>query len=142
MSDAIERLAHDHADVNRRVLAIGSELRKQPATNLAEPLAQLRDVLFHHFASEEEGLFPFVASALPELAARVDAMAVAHDTICGSLARMVQLAAEGKPLGALFERFEAAYAEHHAAEADVFAELERRLGRDQRAALRALLTGL
>ncbi|HEU4730248.1 MAG TPA: hemerythrin domain-containing protein, partial [Kofleriaceae bacterium] len=94
MTDPVEELVHDHADINRRVLALGTAIRALDrnrgngmALALVNRLSELRELLFLHFAREEEGLFPFVAEAVPELAEQVQAMAVAHDAICGGLAR-------------------------------------------------------
>ena len=126
-------------------------------------LRELRELLFLHFAREEEGLFPFVADRLPELGDRVAAMAVAHDAICGSLARMVHTATATAPmvavaaqdeaeaaahpgelalLGALFERFQTAYADHARLEAELLAVLDDRLDAAQRAQLAELVRDL
>src|ERR1041385_9413660 len=73
MTDPIQELVHDHADINRRVLALGAAIRSLDrndgngmALALAGRLNELRDLVFLHFAREEEGLFPFVAEAVPE----------------------------------------------------------------------------
>src|SRR5882724_11397814 len=100
MTDPVQDLAHDHADINRRVLALGATirtLRRDDSDGMARALVtrldELREQLFLHFAREEEGLFPFVAETVPDLAEQVLAMALAHDAICGGLARMCHLAA-------------------------------------------------
>jgi iron-sulfur cluster repair protein YtfE (RIC family) len=152
MSDPVQDLAHDHADIHRRVLALGQALRALAAGGgdglalaLAAGLGELREQLFLHFAREEEGLFPLVTDAVPELADQVQAMALAHDAICGGLARMVHLAsanAELTAITAVFDRFEAAYASHAAAEAALLTALRDRLSPDQRAQLAALVAGL
>lgn len=146
--DPVGDLAHDHADINRRVLEVGAVIagrRVESPAWLAASLSELREHLFLHFAREEEGLFPFVAEEIPELTERVHAMAVAHDAICGGLARMIHMAAtEAKPivLHNVFERFEATYAAHAAAEAELLRTLEGRLDADQRTRLAALVNGL
>jgi hypothetical protein len=169
MTDPVRELSHDHSELNRRVLELGGEIGgsapRAPAA-LAGVLEELREHLFLHFAREEEGLFPFVAEAVPELAEQVAAMAVAHDAVCGALARMVYLAraalpppraapggpaAPGAPaaptddagqLRTLFERFESAYIEHARAEAAVLAVLDQRLDAAQRARLAELVRDL
>lgn len=151
-SDPLHDLAHDHGDLNRRVLALSTRIEALRANNgpavsseVAGLLGELREPLFLHFAREEEGLFPFVAELAPELARRVHAMAPVHDAICGALARMCQLAAVDAPLGSLlplFERFEAAYAEHARTEAELLHELEARLDDSQRRRLAALVDGI
>ena len=82
-SDPVENLVHDHADLNRRVIAIGVLVEKvrRTSVDLAElvvPLTELRELLFLHFAREEEGLFPFVAEVLPSLADQMREMARAY----------------------------------------------------------------
>lgn len=149
-SDVVGELSHDHEDINRRVLAIAAGVRSLQRTagatsELEAPLTELRDLLFLHFAREEEGLFPFVQEVVPDLAARVHVMEVAHDTICGSLARMVHLASTAAPIASLasvFERFEGAYAVHSSTEAELLVGLRGRLNDVQRNALAELVKGL
>jgi iron-sulfur cluster repair protein YtfE (RIC family) len=152
MTDPVEDLVHDHADINRRVLSLGSAIRALDrndgygmALALESRLRELREALFLHFAREEEGLFPFVAEAVPELADEVQAMAVAHDAICGGLARMYHLASTNADLSVIlvvFARFEAAYASHADTEAKLLHELSRKLDPAQRAQLAELVRGL
>jgi hypothetical protein len=148
MRDAVLELVHDHAALNRRMLDIAARVRALDGASvpqLVAPLRELREALFLHFAREEEGLFPFVADNVAELAPRVDAMALAHDAICGALVRMLHLASTGGALDAiarLHERFEQAYADHSAAEAALLEALQSRLDPGQRAQLAALVDGL
>lgn len=143
-SDPVDDLAHDHADINRRVLALGALIRAA-SSGLAAPLAELRELLFLHFAREEEGLFPYVSEHVPALAGAVHDMASAHDAICGALARMSYLAAAGDALptiATVYTRFATAYAEHSARETALLADLATRLQPAERAALLALLASL
>jgi iron-sulfur cluster repair protein YtfE (RIC family) len=150
MPDPVELLAHDHEDINRRVIALGVQVRSlgrsgASSQSLATPLAELREQLFTHFAREEEGLFPFVAETAPDLAERVHAMEVAHDTICGALARMYHLAVTTAPvaaIAALLDRFEHVYAAHAETEREVLTSLQAKLDAAQRARLAALVDGL
>jgi iron-sulfur cluster repair protein YtfE (RIC family) len=148
MSDPVHELAHDHADLNRRVLALASLINQRDvhsAAALLAPLGELRELLFLHFAREEEGLFPFVAEAVGELAERVHEMAFAHDAICGALARMYHLAASGSDpssIATLYERFEQAYSKHAQAEGELLRKLDAILDADQRARLATLVEGL
>lgn len=147
MSDPVHQLAHDHADLNRRVLALGSLVARSGvgASELVEPLGELRELLFLHFAREEEGLFPFVAATVPELAERVDEMALAHDAICGALARMYHLAVSGAviaDLATVFGRFERSYVAHAHAEAALLQTLDEVLDPERRAQLGALVADL
>lgn len=151
MRDPVRVIADDHADLNRRLLALGSRVRSLArtdggATNALVPdVEALRDLLFLHFAREEEGLFPFVSDTVPDLGVQADVMAVAHDTICGALARMVHLVTTNAPIAAvaaLFDRFENTYAAHAQAEAELLESLEGRLDISQRARLLELLAGV
>jgi hypothetical protein len=152
MIDPVQELVHDHADINRRVLGLGAAIRALDrndgngmALALVHRLGELRELLFLHFAREEEGLFPFVAEAVPELADQVQAMAMAHDAICGGLARMYHLASANADLTVLlvvFARFETAYASHADSEAELLRQLGRRLDPAQRAQLAELVRGL
>jgi len=152
MIDPVEDLVHDHADINRRVMALGQAIRALDrddgdglALALVTRLGELRELLFLHFAREEEGLFPLVTEALPELGDEVHAMALAHDAICGGLARMYHLAAANTELAtilAVFTRFETAYGRHAEVEARLLHTLGGRLAPDQRAQLAELVRGL
>lgn len=150
LPDPVHDLAHDHASLNRQVLALGSQVRALAARDggsalLLDGLTALRDDLFRHFAREEEGLFPFVTETLPDQDGPVHAMETAHDTICGGLARMVHLAstnAAASSLAPLFERFENAYATHAQTESELLATLESRLDGGLRRRLAALVDGL
>jgi iron-sulfur cluster repair protein YtfE (RIC family) len=147
MDDAIAALAHDHAALNRCVLELTHVIsgRSAEVVPLADQLEALREALFLHFAREEEGLFPFAMQHLPAITERFQAMAIAHDTICGSVARMCHLAATGAEvdvLKPLFERFTTTYAAHAEVEAAVLEELARGLSADARAELAALVRDL
>jgi iron-sulfur cluster repair protein YtfE (RIC family) len=146
IKDALATLVHDHGDLNRQVLEIGTLIPSdEPLVVAKTKLDNLREQLFLHFAREEEGLFPFVADHVPELADRVHAMEVAHDTICGAIARMCHLLAAGTnppALGSLYDRFAAAYAGHAKMEAELLQSLHDRLNDEERAALAALVRDL
>lgn len=152
MTDPVEELVHDHTDINRRVLALGAAIRALDrndgdgmALALVRRLGELRELVFLHFAREEEGLFPFVAETVPELASQVHSMALAHDAICGGLARMYHLAsanAELELILAVFLRFEASYASHAETEGELLRQLTGLLDHAQRAQLAELVRGL
>jgi len=150
VTDPVRHLAHDHGDLNTRVLAIGARVRAVPdgvgtGDALAGALAELREQLFLHFAREEEGLFPFVAEIFPELSGRMSEMVITHDTICGALARMCDLAVRGDAISmlrALFDRFESSYTEHAGAEAELLRDLDQQLDPSQRRRLAELLARL
>lgn len=146
-ADPVGDLAHDHAELNGRVLELGAIVsgRRKPESSLVMSLSELREQLFLHFAREEEGLFPFVSQQFPDLADQVHTMAVAHDAICGAVARMFHLAsAEAAPSAfrAVFDRFEAAYATHAIAESELLRNLEGRFDADQRTQLALLVRDL
>jgi iron-sulfur cluster repair protein YtfE (RIC family) len=147
-ADPVSELMHDHEDLNLLVRDIGELVRgDDPAAAipaLAAQLVELREHLFLHFAREEEGLFPYVASGLPDLEEEVAAMVSAHDTVCGAVARMIHAAQAGDPapLATLFERFEMSYTLHARAERALLQRLADRLSSGQRAELVLLLRGL
>lgn len=144
--DPIDALVHDHADINRRVLELGRLLAGHGDANqrVDVKLVELREDLFLHFAREEEGLFPFVTERFPELADSVDAMATAHDAICGVVARMCHVVSSSTvmTMRSLFERFEQAYAHHAKREAALLAQLAGRLDEAERAKLAQLVRDL
>lgn len=144
--DPVHDLAHDHADLNRRVLELGGLLaQQQPLAALVPGLEELREHLFLHFAREEEGLFPLVSDWIPELADQVLAMVGSHDAICGALARMVHAAsteAEAHLFRGLFVRFQTAYAEHAKVESALLRQLDSRLDAAQRTQLSELVRSL
>jgi iron-sulfur cluster repair protein YtfE (RIC family) len=157
--DPVRQFEHSHASLTRLAQEIRELVRAQPATGrttlaarkkLLGRLERLRDELLHHFANEEEGLFPFVSHHLPARVDRIGRLEVAHDTICGAIVRLVQLV-EFEPRAldagrasvvALYERFEKAYAAHSQEEAALFEDLSRALDAGQRAELAAILHGL
>jgi DUF438 domain-containing protein len=149
-SDPVATLVHDHAAINRILLELSGEMEAQRRgeevnPDLADELHALRDLLFLHFAQEEEGLFPFVAEALPALADQVQSMAAAHDGICGGLSRLIHMletdADRATTLG-VFDRFENAYAEHAQQEAQLLAAVDKGVSAAQRAQLAELVRGL
>lgn len=151
MPDGIQQLTHDHIALNHQVVATASLVRGFEShgvgvgSALLTTLAELREQLFTHFAREEEGLFPFVAEAVPEIAERVHAMTIAHDTICGALVRTFHLAKSDASLttiAAVFERFVEAYAAHASSETALLDELGARLDDQQRTRLASLVDGL
>lgn len=144
--DPIDALVHDHADINRRVLEIGKLLAGQGDADqhVDARLVELREELFHHFAREEEGLFPFVTERFPDLASSVEAMETAHDAICGVVARMCHIVASANvaTMRSLFERFEVTYAQHAKIEAALLGRLAGRLDADERDKLAQLVRDL
>jgi iron-sulfur cluster repair protein YtfE (RIC family) len=145
MRDGVRDLSHDHGELNRRVFAISARIHQPNPSGIVDALVDLRELLFTHFAREEEGLFPFVAELVPGFAARVQAMAIAHDTICGALARACHLASiegEHDQLTAVYERFEHAYAEHARSEAELLAALDLQLDAKERDRLATLVEAL
>jgi iron-sulfur cluster repair protein YtfE (RIC family) len=146
--DPVHLLVHDHAELNLKVIKLGAalaQLGRDPGATagpLADAIGDLREQLFLHFAREEEGLFPFASEVAPDLAEPIEAMAVAHDQICGAVARMGHLAAQNTSVAALaivFDRFEKAYAQHAVSEAAVLGRLDERLDKGQRARLAELV---
>ncbi len=147
MDDPVLDLTHDHGEINRLVLNVASGLRfAGAATTVPEEvvvaLGELQDLLFTHFAREEEALFPFIAEAIPELAAEIDALLFAHDSLCGLVARLVHVAGSPTALAPLFARFETAYTAHSRGEAAFLGALNARLDQAQRRKLGALVASV
>jgi iron-sulfur cluster repair protein YtfE (RIC family) len=152
-SDPVANLVHDHVEINQRVIELGKHmdrLRTHTTTpvqsaDLMPGLSELRDLLFLHFAREEEGLFPFVVEALPEFEWQVQSMAAAHDGICGGLSRLIHMLTTDIEVTAIlgvFDRFERAYGEHARVEAQLLAAVDRAVTSAQRATLGELVRGL
>jgi iron-sulfur cluster repair protein YtfE (RIC family) len=154
MSDPVRQFEHSHASLSKLALEAGQLLRELPRglpaamrrRRLAEHLKLFGNELLHHFAQEEEGLFPFIRENVPAKADTVD-LVEGHDLICGAIVRLVHLvdseaAADFATLVAHFERFEAAYARHSQAEVALFEELGPTLGATQRQTLAEFLRGL
>jgi iron-sulfur cluster repair protein YtfE (RIC family) len=144
--DPVRDLAHDHAELSRRVHELSATLaaHQAPAPLLPE-LQELRDHMFLHVAREEEGLFPLVSEWIPELADQVLAMVSAHDAICGALARMIHIAraeADAASFSGLLARFQTAYAEHAKAEALLLRRIDAGLDAAQRVQLAELVRSL
>ncbi len=151
MTDSVQDLAHDHREINRQVFTVGALLHaaeREPAKlpALAAALSGLHDLLFSHFAREEEALFPFLAETFAELAPRVHDMIAAHDRICGALTRALYLATQPTTnlaaIRAMYDRFELAYSTHASKEASLLHDLDAGLTPAQRATLTALIADL
>ncbi len=149
-ADPVASMVHDHMAINQLLLELGKAMDAlrhggTVEAGALELLGELREVLFLHFAREEEGLFPFVSEAFAELSWQVQSMAAAHDGICGGLSRLIHMLATGAETAAalaVFERFERAYGEHARAEARLLTELDRVASAEQRATLAELVRGL
>jgi len=150
--DPVRKFEHTHGSLNKIALDVAASVRAAQQGPTPETWSQLRarlkalhDELLVHFADEEEALFPFVRAVVPKKTAAVEGLEAAHDTICGSIVRMVHLAA-GEPevakLAALHARFETAYAKHSAEEAKLFDGLDGLLDEAQRHELAERLRGL
>ena len=149
-SDALRNFAHHHGELNRSVAALAARIGASRASGttsggLARPLEELRESLFLHFAHEEEGLFPFVAELRADLARTVNEMILAHDEICGALARVCALVSVDRPISSIvpiFERFERAYVVHAARENLLLVTLEKKIGAGERRRLAEVVAAL
>ncbi len=145
--DPVLELLHDHEDLNQLVRDVGELARRDDGVDpraLEAQLGELREQMFLHFAREEEGLFPSIAQALPDTADDVAALLVAHDAVCGALARMLHAARSGSPVQVrvIFERFESAYTAHARAERAFLQSLAGRLSPEDARDLSALVRTL
>jgi len=142
--DPFLALGHDHVHLGRLV----ADLREMVPTShpdLGPTLAALRDDLFHHFAREEEALFPYLVQTLPDLAPSIAVLESAHDRVCGAVSRLCALVEksdvkEPSPLIAhLFERLDAEYLDHARKESEFLRGLGERLSKEQRKHVRVLI---
>jgi hypothetical protein len=155
--DPLDDLAHDHGELSVLVFEVLNALEHKISPPLPVEqawlrprLVGLREALLLHFAREEEGLFPFVGLHFPEAVARVTAMQVAHDEICGGITRMAYLSEQGaeafprhlQTITSSFMRFLDGYVSHSRIESALIEELAGRLDAEQRAALAELLRGV
>lgn len=145
--DGIAAFEHTHGRISELVLRLGRALGARRRLALRTILSELREDLLVHFAREEEGLFPYVRTHLPEQADAVDRLAASHDAVCGAVVRLAHLA-EGSPnasteaLHSMYERFERAYAAHGVDEAALFQELGKKLSLQQKVELGEIVRGL
>lgn len=155
MSDPLRQFEHSHATLSKLAFEVGQALRDLPGREtspaerrrLADQLDAFGNELIHHFAREEEGLFPFVRTNVPAKTDAVDRLVEGHDAICGAIVRLVHLVgAEAAPVRedalAHYARFEAAYARHSREEAVLLEQLGGVLDEGQRGQLAELLRGL
>lgn len=159
MADPIQELEHSHAELSTLVLELAEVLRLARGGRVPTAverstflicLGSLRDALLQHFATEEEGLFPFVRDELPDRRNAVDELEASHDTICGALLRLSYLAThvddafrtQLPTVLSVFERFQKAYAMHSQDEIELFRMLGLSLTIERRKKLAELLRGL
>jgi hypothetical protein len=150
-NDPVLRFEHAHGRLNELAVEMTQSLRPMTGRSstdewqaLITRLGALRDELIHHFANEEEALFPFLRANLPAKAEVVDRLEAVHDTICGAVVRAHAAAVERHLpwLLTLHERFQSAYAGHAGEEAELIGGLGASLDERQRAELAELLRGL
>ncbi|MBL8719345.1 MAG: hemerythrin domain-containing protein [Myxococcales bacterium] len=140
--DPIVSLEHDHVHLSKLVAEVRRLLVGEPVDpeQLQGALTALRDDLFDHFGREEESLFPYLRSVLPELAPSLAELESAHDKICGGVTRMLAALHGGGPRpAAVFARFDAEYGDHARRESELLRGLDARLDPAQRAAVAAML---
>ncbi|MBX3225656.1 MAG: hemerythrin domain-containing protein [Labilithrix sp.] len=148
----LQELAHDHRELSGLLVAVHEALTRveRGASRLDDELHELtdgieafREALLDHFAREQEGVLPWIASRSAASSARVDELIAQHDRIAETLTAVV------KDLGsfelatwsAALARFETLYAEHTQSETAFFAEVAASLADDPAATsqLRELL---
>jgi hemerythrin-like domain-containing protein len=156
--DPLRELLHDHGQLGRLVLAVGSAMTRiengetdsdGAVTELIDGVDSLREALFVHFARENEILFPFVENQLPAFEAQVGQLRSEHDAVCAravELTRAVDLASrDGVGFATCVSRFEAfveLYGKHAHAEQELLQHVDSALGAGDREVLRDLLATL
>ena len=142
MTDPIASLEHDHLHLSKLVADVRRLLgpaEESDRDQLVWALTALRDDLFDHFGREEESLFPYLRTALPDLSGPLAELEAAHDRICGGVSRMLAALERAPQLHALFTRFDAEYGAHAGRESELLRSLAGRLDEAQRAAVAAML---
>ncbi|MCC6647725.1 MAG: hemerythrin domain-containing protein [Polyangiaceae bacterium] len=155
--DTLLSLEHDHAELHRSVVELGSLARALRAgqgsvddarAQLIDLVAVLSEDLFGHFSREEEVLFPYVQAAVPELSGEVQALVTGHDAVCGALARLARLAQSDAVASqislvcAAADRVAEGYTAHARDERALLSSLATRLTPAQRAELTERARGL
>lgn len=155
--DPLHALEHDHAGLHRSIVELTSVVGavQQGGLTVDDARSQLTDLtsvlaedLFAHFSREEEVLFPYVLATVPDMTDSVLALVLAHDGVCGTVARLSHLvqsdayAAQLPLVGAIVARLAGGYAEHSRQERALLASLDARLTPAQRAELTELSRGL
>lgn len=148
----LQDLAHDHRELSGLLVAVHEALtRVEKGTSrlddelheLTDGIESFREALLDHFAKEQEGVLPWIASRSAAASARVDELIVQHDRIAESLTSVVKDLAgfEIATWSAALARFETLYAEHTQTETVFFAEITASLADDPAASaqLRELL---
>ena len=151
MEDPVSELEHDHVAFSHAVEQLDSLLSQRARDEIGDlqivnVIEKLRDELLVHFTREEEGLFPFLVRALPDVTPEVDRLLAGHDAVCGCVVRLAHSLGGGlvhRDLTlALFDRFVRAYREHARSEVALLRSVGPRLDAEQRRALASLVRGL
>lgn len=134
----LQELAHDHRELNDLLIAVheaiariekGASKLEDELHEMTDGLEAFREELLEHFAREQEGAFPFLATRLPKARTRVDELIAQHDRIAESLDAVIQDL--GKPghttstssWSQALARFESLYAEHSKSELAFFNDI-------------------
>lgn len=137
----LQELTHDHRELSGLLVAVhealtrvehGTSRLEDELHELTDGIESFREALLDHFAKEQEGVLPWVASRSTTASARVDELVAQHDRIAESLTAVLKDLAglELAPWSAALARFEALYAEHTQTEAAFFAEITSSLADD------------
>jgi iron-sulfur cluster repair protein YtfE (RIC family) len=148
MTDPVASFVHDHRELNRLVVAVAAALGRvvrgeggleSERDEINDALSTIRDELLHHFAVEEEGLFPSLRSLCPDLAEDLAALEGEHGLVCAAadevLGALQSASADASAIVRAFERFQQAYSAHAAAEAAALESASARLTDEGRAAI-------
>jgi iron-sulfur cluster repair protein YtfE (RIC family) len=139
------RLAHDHRELSGLLIAVHAALSRVDLrqSKLADELHEIRDgveafreALLEHFAREQETLFPFVVSKVPDMRERCDGLVADHDRIAEMLTTLVKDLATAEASGALsawtstLNAMETTYSAHTKSELAFFDAIAKRLEHD------------
>lgn len=149
----LQELAHDHRELSGLLVAVhealtriekGTSKLEDELHEMGDGLEAFREELLEHFAREQEGAFPYVASRLPNERARVDELVAQHDRIAEALNAVVADLGTAPDLAKWSQalaQFDSLYAEHSKTEVAFFKDVTAALDADAEATekLRGLL---
>lgn len=152
MVNPIQELVHEHRELSGLLVALHEALSRveRGKSTLSDELHEMRDAieafretLLEHFASEQQGVLPFVVVRLPALSGQADQLIEEHDRIAESLTAVVKnfgAVEAGEPIDAwrkALSAFEDLYAAHTKSELRFLEDVAKELS-DDRAAMEQL----
>jgi hypothetical protein len=156
VDNPILKLTHDHRDLTTLLVAVneavgrvdkGESKIEDELHELCDGIEAFREALLDHFAREQEGLLPFVATRVPSMQDRSEQVIADHDPLMAGLTALGKDLAHAEESGSLADwrrglmRFEELYGLHTRVELAFLQDLAGALASDHAALeeLRSLL---